>query len=71
MTEQTDDAIINGLRLAESVRSLDERTALKVALALAGWHPELYSQILTIVRSQNMVPASTLVLNPPNAKSVK
>ena len=66
MTTVTNEPIIDGLRFAESVRNLDDRTALKISLALAGSQPVLFSKLLEIVRNQNLAPApkSTLQLVP-------
>lgn len=57
-------SILNGLRFAESIRNLDERTALKIALALAGSEPELFIKISNLVRTQNLIPSSTYELKP-------
>lgn len=62
-----DGAVIDGLRFSESIRNLDERTAMKIALALAGTHPVLFRQISEVTKTQNLVPSSTLKLNPPPA----
>jgi hypothetical protein len=40
---------------------------MKVSLALAGINPKLFSQLLEVTRTQNIVPPSTLKLNPPAA----
>lgn len=62
----TDESkIIEGFRFAESIRTLDDRTALKIALTLAGTNPELFSQLLAVVKKQNLViPKSTYELYP-------
>lgn len=70
MSVPEDQIIIDGLRLAESIRNLDERTALKIALALAGTDPALFSKISNLVKTQNLVPPSTLKLKPPNLPEV-
>ena len=64
-TQFTDDVIAKGAQFIESVRTLDERRGLKVALALAGISPNLFTQLLSVVRSQETTPSSTLELNPP------
>lgn len=61
---KNDQIIIDGLRLAENIRNLDERTALKIALALAGSDPTTFAKIFNLVRTQNLVPPSTLKLSP-------
>jgi hypothetical protein len=62
-----DSLVIDGLRFAESVRNLDERSAMKVALALAGLSPKLFKQLMDVTKTQNIVPPSTLKLSPPAA----
>lgn len=69
LVESKDDQlIIDGLRLAESIRNLSERTALKICLALAGTDPITFIKIFNLIRTQNLVPPSTLELKPVTAK---
>ncbi len=59
--------IMEGLKFAESIRNLDERTSLKITLALAGTYPEIYTKLIEITKTQNLIPPSTLQLSPvPN-----
>lgn len=70
MTQETnDDAVVRGLRFAESIRNLDERSAMKIALALAGMNPSLFAQLAEVTRKQNLeTPKSNLTLTPVPAK---
>lgn len=61
-------SIVDGLRFAERVRNLDDRTAMKIALALAGSNPSLFLSIADVVRKENIVPPSTLELKPPGTE---
>jgi hypothetical protein len=69
---QDNDEIVKGLRFAESIRNLDERSAMKIALALAGMNPTLFAQLAEVTRKQNLeAPKSSLSLSPVPAKVVE
>lgn len=55
-----DEDIVKGLAYADSVRTLNDRMGLKVALALAGTSPELFTQLLNVIKAQESAPVSTL-----------
>lgn len=47
-------------RYAEKIRNLDERTALKIALALAGHDKELFLTMHEMARTANLAPAAAV-----------
>ena len=59
-TQFKDDEIVKGSQFIASIRDLNERMGLKVALALAGVSPALFTQLLTVVKSLETAPVSTL-----------
>lgn len=63
-------SVVDGLRFAETIRNLDERSALKIALALAGSKPRLFQKLFDGIRMQNLVPPSTMKLSPVPANPV-
>jgi hypothetical protein len=64
---KSDESIVDGLRFAESIRNLDPNSGLKIALALAGTNPQLFTKLAEITKKQNMSRPSTLQLSPPPA----
>jgi hypothetical protein len=65
MSSTETEMYVKGLRRAETIRNLDERSAMKIAMALAGASPELFDILYEVTRLENVKPQSSLTLNPP------
>jgi hypothetical protein len=50
-------SIENNFRFAERIKNLDERTGLKIALALAAHDRELFQALYEYCRTANLLPA--------------